>query len=88
MSGLLDSIARNALFTLDPETAHGLSIKALKSGLVPGCRRPNNRSRLSSKSPGWPFPIRWEWPQALTRTPRSPNEHWQSWGSVCRESGR
>jgi dihydroorotate dehydrogenase len=37
MSGLLDTLARNALFTLDPEAAHGLAIKALKSGLVPGC---------------------------------------------------
>lgn len=38
MSGLLDGIARQALFKLDPEAAHGLSITALKSGLVPGCR--------------------------------------------------
>jgi dihydroorotate dehydrogenase len=34
----LFDLARNALFTLDPETAHGVSIAALKSGLVPSCR--------------------------------------------------
>jgi dihydroorotate dehydrogenase len=43
---LIDGIARSALFTLDPETAHGLSIAALKSGLVPGCRA-NLDPRLS-----------------------------------------
>ncbi|MDI7862279.1 quinone-dependent dihydroorotate dehydrogenase [Rhizobiaceae bacterium n13] len=30
-------IARRGLFLFDPETAHGLSIAALKSGLVPSC---------------------------------------------------
>lgn len=34
---LIDRLARKALFTLDPETAHGLAIKALKSGLVKPC---------------------------------------------------
>jgi dihydroorotate dehydrogenase len=33
MLGVLERIGRQALFCLDPETAHGLSIKALKSGL-------------------------------------------------------
>ena len=52
---LLDSIARRALFTLDPEVAHGLSIKALKSGLVPGCR--NDRDpRLAVTIAGIAFP--------------------------------
>ena len=37
MSGLFRSIGRKVLFSLDPEDAHGLSIKALKTGLVPGC---------------------------------------------------
>lgn len=31
------TIARRGLFLFDAETAHGLSIAALKSGLVPGC---------------------------------------------------
>jgi dihydroorotate dehydrogenase len=30
--------ARKGLFLVDPETAHGLSIAALKAGLVPACR--------------------------------------------------
>ncbi len=32
------STARKGLFLFDPETAHGMSIAALKSGLVPACR--------------------------------------------------
>jgi len=31
-------LARSGLFLLDPETAHGMSIAALKSGLVPACQ--------------------------------------------------
>ncbi|MBX5226050.1 quinone-dependent dihydroorotate dehydrogenase [Rhizobium sp. NLR9b] len=31
-------LARKGLFLFDPETAHGMSIAALKSGLVPACR--------------------------------------------------
>ncbi|SMD18916.1 quinone-dependent dihydroorotate dehydrogenase [Rhizobium sp. RU36D] len=38
MTGPLDSLARRGLFLFDPETAHGLSIAALKSGLLPACR--------------------------------------------------
>jgi len=52
---LFDGIARGALFTLDPETAHGLSITALKSGLVPGCRADSD-PRLSVKVAGLDFP--------------------------------
>lgn len=37
MSGLFQTIGRNLLFKFDPEDAHGLSIKALKTGLVPTC---------------------------------------------------
>ncbi|MDO9416289.1 quinone-dependent dihydroorotate dehydrogenase [Pararhizobium sp.] len=37
MMGPLQALARQGLFLLDPETAHGLSITALKTGLVPGC---------------------------------------------------
>ena len=33
MLGLLERLGRQALFCLDPETAHGVSIAALKSGL-------------------------------------------------------
>lgn len=41
---LFDAFARKGLFLLDPEAAHGLSITALKTGLVPGCAaRPDGR---------------------------------------------
>ncbi|WP_394802009.1 quinone-dependent dihydroorotate dehydrogenase [Rhizobium halophilum] len=33
----LSDLARQGLFLFEPETAHGMSIKALKSGLVPAC---------------------------------------------------
>ena len=52
---LFDGIARSALFTLDPETAHGLSITALKSGLVPVCRA-NQDPRLAVTVAGLMFP--------------------------------
>lgn len=39
---LLDQLARKALFAFDPETAHGLAIKALKSGLVKGKGLPSD----------------------------------------------
>jgi dihydroorotate dehydrogenase len=37
MIDAFQSLARRGLFLLDPEAAHGLSIKALKTGLVPAC---------------------------------------------------
>lgn len=37
MSSLFDRLGRRGLFLFDPETAHGLSILGLKSGLVPAC---------------------------------------------------
>lgn len=52
---LFDGIARSALFTLDPETAHGLSITALKSGMVPACRASRDQ-RLAVKVAGLNFP--------------------------------
>lgn len=38
MIGAFKHTARKGLFLFDPETAHGMSIAALKSGLVPACR--------------------------------------------------
>ncbi|MDM9626306.1 quinone-dependent dihydroorotate dehydrogenase [Rhizobium sp. S152] len=38
MIDLFKHAARKGLFLFDPETAHGMSIAALKSGLVPACR--------------------------------------------------
>ncbi|KQV32059.1 dihydroorotate dehydrogenase (quinone) [Rhizobium sp. Root1203] len=37
MIDLFKNAARKGLFLFDPETAHGMSIAALKSGLVPAC---------------------------------------------------
>ncbi|MEQ8481874.1 MAG: quinone-dependent dihydroorotate dehydrogenase [Hoeflea sp.] len=55
MSRLFDAAARKALFTFDPEIAHGLSIAALKSGLVPGCRNDGD-PRLTLELAGLTFP--------------------------------
>ncbi len=38
MIDLFKAVGRRGLFMVDPETAHGLSIKALKSGILPVCR--------------------------------------------------
>ena len=40
MIGQFSGFASRSLFAFDPEKAHGLSIKALKSGLLPACRLP------------------------------------------------
>jgi dihydroorotate dehydrogenase len=55
MSGLFRSIGRKMLFALDPEDAHDLSIKALKTGLVPACP-PNNDPALRVAVAGLSFP--------------------------------
>lgn len=49
------SIARRGLFLFDAETAHGLSIAALKSGFVPACRAPAD-PRLAQTVAGLAFP--------------------------------
>ena len=51
---LLDTIARKALFTLDAERAHGLTIDALKSGMVP-CRGGIRDARLKVSLAGLEF---------------------------------
>ncbi|MDQ0318888.1 dihydroorotate dehydrogenase [Pararhizobium capsulatum DSM 1112] len=40
MLDLFQSLGRRGLFLFDPEAAHGLSIRALKTGLVPVCNAP------------------------------------------------
>ncbi len=55
MSGTIEFLARRGLFLFDPETAHGLSIKALKSGLVPGSAAPAD-PRLEQTLAGLTFP--------------------------------
>ncbi|RST87084.1 quinone-dependent dihydroorotate dehydrogenase [Aquibium carbonis] len=55
MKGLVEAIGRRALFAFDPETAHGLSIAALKTGVPLGCR-PKADRRLETRVAGLTFP--------------------------------
>src|SRR5215217_7884218 len=55
MLDLVQSLGRRGLFLLDPEAAHGLSIKALKTGLVPACAAPVD-PRLKQTVAGIVFP--------------------------------
>jgi dihydroorotate dehydrogenase len=55
MIGVFKDIGRRGLFMFDPETAHGMSIAALKSGLVPACRT-NADPRLRQTVAGLEFP--------------------------------
>ncbi len=55
MTGPFKTLARRGLFLFDGETAHGLSIAALKTGLVPGCRVPAD-TRLKQTVAGIVFP--------------------------------
>ncbi|MCF3643165.1 quinone-dependent dihydroorotate dehydrogenase [Rhizobium sp. TRM95111] len=57
MIGPLAGIARKGLFLFDPETAHGLSIAALRSGLVPGCRRSDPRLAQTVAGIAFPNPL-------------------------------
>ncbi|MFB2549734.1 quinone-dependent dihydroorotate dehydrogenase [Ensifer soli] len=52
--GAFDRLARCGLFFLDPETAHGLSIRALSSGLVPVSAPPRD-PRLAQTVAGLVF---------------------------------
>jgi len=52
---VLDLIGRQLLFTLDPETAHGLSIRALKCGLPVSLGAPRDK-RLNVRVAGLDFP--------------------------------
>ncbi len=54
MFGPFNDLARQALFLLDPEKAHGMSIAALKSGVVPSCRLPQD-PRLACSVAGLSF---------------------------------
>lgn len=50
-----ETIGRKAIFTLDAETAHGVSIKALKSGIVPSCAK-QHHTKLAQNIAGIDFP--------------------------------
>ncbi len=54
MTRPFESLARRSLFLLDPEAAHGLSIRALKSGFVPSCAAPAD-TRLAQTVAGLTF---------------------------------
>jgi len=54
MLDLFKQATRKGLFLFDPETAHGMSIAGLKSGLVPACRIPTD-PRLAQTVAGLPF---------------------------------
>ena len=54
MLDLVERLGRQALFCLDPETAHGLSIKALKAGL-PVAKSPRYDERLRTTVAGVTF---------------------------------
>jgi dihydroorotate dehydrogenase len=52
---LFEAVGRRALFAFDPETAHGLSIAALKTGAPLGCR-PKADARLETRVASLTFP--------------------------------
>ncbi|TJX47938.1 MAG: dihydroorotate dehydrogenase (quinone), partial [Mesorhizobium sp.] len=52
---VLDRIGQKLLFTFDPETAHGLSIAALRCGLPVGARTVRD-TRLKTSLCGLDFP--------------------------------
>ncbi len=52
---LLSTLGRKGLFLFDPETAHGMSIAALKTGIVPACPAKAD-ARLSQTIAGLTFP--------------------------------
>ncbi|MDK4704652.1 quinone-dependent dihydroorotate dehydrogenase [Rhizobium sp. CNPSo 4062] len=54
MIGAFRDLGRRGLFLFDPETAHGMSIAALKSGLIPACRT-HNDPRLRQTVAGLDF---------------------------------
>lgn len=55
---LFDTLGRGLLFSFDPETAHGLSIRALKCGLaLPTATRPSPRLRVSLCGLDFPNPL-------------------------------
>ena len=51
----LYGLAKPFVFKLDPETAHGLTIRALATGLSPRCTRPLD-PRLAVRTLGLDFP--------------------------------
>lgn len=46
MSNMLFNLAKPVLHKMDPETAHGLTLKGLQTGLMPACSAHNHDARL------------------------------------------
>lgn len=57
MKALLSKLGRKAVFAFSPETAHGLSIKALQSGLVPSCQVSDPSLRVTVAGLDFPNPL-------------------------------
>jgi dihydroorotate dehydrogenase len=58
MTAMIDALGRKLLFPLDPETAHGLSIRALATGLpLARPRRPLPALRVEAAGLAFPNPI-------------------------------
>lgn len=54
MSDIFSTLGRKGLFLFDPEVAHSMSIKALKSGFIPTCQVPRD-PRLQQQIAGITF---------------------------------
>ncbi|MCO4318785.1 quinone-dependent dihydroorotate dehydrogenase [Phyllobacterium sp. 21LDTY02-6] len=58
MASLFQSIGQRTLFSLEPERAHGLSIMALRSGIVPACATPGDPAlRINVAGLDFPNPL-------------------------------
>lgn len=58
MSGLFSTVLRPALFRFDAEQAHGLGIRALKSGLLPSpALKPDIRLQVNAAGISFPNPL-------------------------------
>ena len=78
-------IAGPLLRRLDPETAHGITVAALKSGLAPRSRMRDDPILRIEASGGWTSPIRSGWRPGSTRMPRWPTPCWR-WASASSRS--
>ena len=86
LASLAFPLARPLLHALDAETAHGLTIRALKA--LPAARPPACRpAPRASRPSGSPFPIRWGLRRASTRMPRCRTRCWR-WASASPRSAR
>ena len=58
INDLLFKLSKPALHALDPETAHGATIRGLKTGMIPGCAvRPDPRLRVRAFGRDFAHPL-------------------------------